>query len=95
MQANTATKAETMVVVDDRFSLIGRCVHTPGQGWRFLPNTSGRRPSRRAWPSAVDCVPAWAMKLSDEMLAWTEYEAEKAHAAEGQKIARIARSFPR
>ena len=39
--------------------LIGRCVGDDDRGWRFLPNTTSHKPSRKAWPSAVECIPHW------------------------------------
>lgn len=31
-------------------------------GWMFYPKVSGRSPSRRAYPTAERCLPAWAKK---------------------------------
>ncbi len=28
-------------------------------GWRFVPNTSGRKPSRKAHPTMEKCLPKW------------------------------------
>lgn len=29
------------------------------RGWRFQPNLSGRKPSRRFWPTMEACLPRW------------------------------------
>src|SRR3546814_12596372 len=63
-----------MVLVTASRCLVGRCVHYPGKGWRFLPSVSNHKPSTRYWPEANDCIPAWAMKISDEMLTAREWE---------------------
>ena len=34
-----------------------------GEGFGFIPFTSARKPSRKLWPSAESCIPAWAKKL--------------------------------
>jgi hypothetical protein len=36
-----------------------------GQGYRFLPQVSGRRGSVKVWPSADSCIPRWAKKMAD------------------------------
>jgi len=28
-------------------------------GWRFTPNVSGRKPSRRGWSTWEECLPSW------------------------------------
>lgn len=39
-------------------AVIGRAVYANG-GYRFLPNTSAHKPSRKLHNSIVDCIPAW------------------------------------
>jgi hypothetical protein len=73
-----ADREQTMVLVTAARCVVGRCVHYPGQGWKFLPSMSNHRPSRRYWPEANDCIPAWAMDLSDEMLTAREWESANA-----------------
>jgi len=46
-------------------------------GYRFIPNLSGRRPSRRSYPTANACVPAWALKLSDRFITRDEFHQER------------------
>ena len=53
--------------------LIGRCIGDDDQGWRFLPNTTSHKPSRKAWPSAVACIPRWAFDLSNDLLTAEEW----------------------
>ena len=59
--------------------LLGRCVHYR-DGWRFLPNVSGRKGSRRARPTAHDCIPRWAFKASTHLLDAGEWRARRAAA---------------
>lgn len=54
-------------------AIVGRLVELH-DGWRFLPNTSAHKPSRRSWPTARAAIPTWARNLglvqilnSDEM----------------------------
>jgi hypothetical protein len=39
--------------------VIGRVIECPA-GHRFLPATSAHKGSRKYWPDAVSCIPAWA-----------------------------------
>jgi hypothetical protein len=53
----------TLVVVrrlaDGKPSLLGRANYHDGKGWKFMPNVSGRDPSRRFWPTWEACLPKW------------------------------------
>lgn len=62
----------TMYLMKGR-TLIGTCVES-ADGWRFLPRTTVRKPSRKAWASATACIPSWAMDLADDFLAEWEFE---------------------
>jgi hypothetical protein len=43
--------------------LLGRCARVAsGDGWVFLPNVSGRKASRKVWPTWADAIPRWARK---------------------------------
>jgi len=69
-----AEKQETMIVINKDGFKIGACVHYPVLGgWQFIPNTTSRRKSRKAWPSATKAIPRWAFDLSDEMLTAKEF----------------------
>jgi len=37
---------------------LGTAVHTE-QGWRFIPNVSGRKSSRKFHPTMEKCLPRW------------------------------------
>lgn len=55
------------------------------QGWRFIPNISGRATSRKAWPTANAAIPRWAFSRSTELLTSAEWQARAAIAkAEGK-----------
>lgn len=44
---------------DPRFvAVVGRIIENPC-GYRFLPQTSAHKASRKHWPSANACIPAW------------------------------------
>lgn len=45
-------------------ALVGRVVCSP-EGYRYLPNTSAHKPSRKAHPSVLAAIPAWAEKVAD------------------------------
>ena len=64
-----------MYLVTKHDILIGRCVGGNVTGWRFLPNTTSHKPSRKAWPRAVQCIPKWAFDLSDDLLTSEEWAA--------------------
>ena len=57
--------------------LIGRCVGDDEKGWRFLPQTTSHKPSRRAWPTANECIPGWAFTMADDFLTAKEWEDRK------------------
>lgn len=38
--------------------ILGHAVET-SNGWRFLPNVSGRHPSRKAHSTMEECLPQW------------------------------------
>lgn len=79
-------KQPTMVIVDANKALIGTCVHYPLQnGWKFIPATTSRQPSRKFWPSATACIPRWAFDLSEEML--TSYEFGFRQGKEARRVA--------
>jgi hypothetical protein len=42
----------------DRY-LVGVATYFAGQGWRFNPRVSGRKPSRRFYLTWEECVPRW------------------------------------
>lgn len=55
----------TVVLKDKNGSVIGRCVHHPFEdGWRFLSGSSAHGNSRKAWPTAEECIPKWARDLN-------------------------------
>ena len=64
-----------MFLVTREGILIGRCIGNDHKGWRFLPNTPSHKRSRKAWPSAVQCIPKWAFDLSDDLLTAEEWAA--------------------
>ena len=35
-------------------------------GWKFFPRMSGRAPSRKVHPTALDSLPRWALKYMPE-----------------------------
>lgn len=73
-----ADTEQTMVVVNREGVKLGACVWNQREnGWRFIPAVTSRRASRRAWPSATECLPKWAFDLSEEMLTSSEYEARR------------------
>lgn len=39
--------------------ILGRCVYGPCDGWRFIPNVFGRKPSKKYWPTWEECLPRW------------------------------------
>ena len=43
---------------DERGPYLGAAVLKP-RGWRFIPGVSGRKTSRRVWPTWEACVPRW------------------------------------
>lgn len=68
-------KEQTMVLVTKgREYLVGRCVHTPGRGWKFLSNVTSHKDSRKFWNDCNACIPAWAMDRADEMMTWAEWD---------------------
>ena len=42
-------------------AIVGRIVESD-DGYRFIPQTSAHKASRRRWPSANACIPAWTKK---------------------------------
>ena len=38
--------------------VLGDAVRCP-DGWHFIPNVSGRRPSRKGWATWEACLPRW------------------------------------
>ena len=55
--------------------LVGCCSHGR-QGWRFIPRVSGRKTSRRAWPTAETCIPRWAKSNRNRLLTNLEWLAD-------------------
>lgn len=69
---------EAMIVVDAHGAKVGACVYAErDRGWRFLPATTSRKLSRKAWPTATAALPKWAFDVSEEMLTASEFEARK------------------
>lgn len=62
----------TMYLVTKTGALLGLCVQER-DGWRFRPQTSAHKGSRKGWPSAAACVPRWAFKASDDLLTREEW----------------------
>jgi len=56
---------------------IGACVHTPGMGWKFIPNNAAHKPSRKFHETCNKCIPKWAFGLADEMFTATEWMQRK------------------
>ena len=72
------TKQETLVIaklIEGQPAIrIGVCAHYPkAGGWKFLPSTANHQPSRKYWPEANDCIPAWALDLSTDMFTASEW----------------------
>jgi hypothetical protein len=63
----------TMYLVNKTGLLLGVCVQER-DGWRFRPQTSAHRGSRKGWPSATACIPQWAFDASDELLTRDEWD---------------------
>ena len=67
---------ETRYLVRDTASgtalLVGCCSHGR-DGWRFIPHVSGRKTSRRAWPTAGACIPRWAKSSRNRLLTNLEW----------------------
>ena len=57
--------------------LIGRCMGSNEKGWHFYPHTTAHKPSRKAWPTIVDCIPDWAFNMSDDLLTADEWNARR------------------
>lgn len=75
----TAEKQETMILISAEGFKIGACVHYPVLGgWKFIPNTTSRKTSRKAWPTCNKCIPDWAFDASDEMLTASEFSTRHA-----------------
>lgn len=66
-----------MYLVNKSGLLLGVCVEGR-DGWRFRPQTSARKGSRKGWPSATKCIPRWAFDASHDLLTKPEYDALKA-----------------
>lgn len=67
----------TMYLVNKDKALLGTCVEHV-DGWRFLPNVSSRKPSRKAHKSATAAIPRWAFNMSDDLLTLDEWKSTKA-----------------
>jgi len=57
--------------------ILGR-VNFNGEGYRFLPNVSGRKASRKLHDSISDCIPLWAAKLSTALVDKAQLDAKLA-----------------
>lgn len=60
-------------------ALVGRVVCSP-EGYRYLPNTSAHKASRKAHPSVLAAIPAWAERVADahgfaDLLTKAEWDA--------------------
>lgn len=66
----------TMYLVTKSGMLLGVCVQDR-DGWRFGPQTSAHKRSRKAWPSATACIPEWAFKKSHDLLTREEWKARE------------------
>ena len=63
-----------MYLVTEQGFLIGVCSNGVA-GWRFIPNNAVRKPGRKAYTSAVKCIPAWAFNMSHDLLTVDEWKA--------------------
>ena len=70
----------TMYLVTKTGLLLGVCVQERG-GWRFRPQTSAHKNSRKSWPSATACIPRWAFDASHDLLTLEEWKQTQKAAA--------------
>ena len=73
--SNTETRYLVRDTATGVIVLVGCCSHGRG-GWRFIPHVSGRKTSRRAWPTAEACIPHWAKSCRNRLLTSLEWLAD-------------------
>ncbi len=54
-------------------AVIGTCRQS-SDGWRFMPMISGRKVSKRDWPSASACIPRWARLRMGTLVTHDEFK---------------------
>lgn len=64
----------TMILVTEKNLKIGACVESH-DGWRFIPAVTGRKGSRKSWPTAEECIPRWANKMGDGLVSVEAFDA--------------------
>jgi hypothetical protein len=61
------TKIESRTGEPQFVAVIGRIIRCrithDTEGYRFIPNTSSHRASRKTWPTANSCIPKWTEKF--------------------------------
>jgi hypothetical protein len=58
---HTPKLPDSKIVAGD--TVLGHVVFYRGSGYRFIPATDARKPSRRAWATPQEAVPSWARRM--------------------------------